>query len=64
MLVHNFKGHSTDIVKECAKIFKSGDETDDNEDYCKLINFSHRWGYKTKSTAFRFIFRKNNERLL
>ena len=39
MLVDNFKGHSTNIVKEHAKSFKSGNNSDDEEDRCKLINF-------------------------
>ena len=39
MLVDDFKGHSTDVVKECVKRFKSGDDADDEEDRCELIDF-------------------------
>ena len=39
MLVDNFKGYSTNIVKEYVKSFKSGDETDGNEDRYELIDF-------------------------
>ena len=35
----DFKGHSTDIVKEYVKSFKSGDELDDDEDRYELIDF-------------------------
>ena len=39
VLVDDFKGHSTDVVKEYVKSFKSGDETDDDEDRYELIDF-------------------------
>ena len=42
ILLDNFKGHSTDIVKQCVKSFKSGDETDDDEDRYYLIDY-HGW---------------------
>ena len=39
MLVDDFKGHSTDIVKEYVKSFKSGNDSDDKEDWYELIDF-------------------------
>ena len=39
MLVDDSKGHSTDVVKECVKSFKSRDETDDNKDCYESIDF-------------------------
>ena len=38
-LVNDFKGHSTDAVKDCVKSFKSGDEDDDGEDRYELVDF-------------------------
>ena len=39
VLLDNFKGHSTDIVKNYIKSFKSGDDTDNDEDRYNLIDF-------------------------
>ena len=38
-LLDDFKGHSTDVVKNYVKSFKSGDDTNDDEDRYDLIDF-------------------------
>ena len=39
VLADDFKGHSTDIVKDYVNSFKSGDDADDEEDRYELIDF-------------------------
>ena len=39
VLVDDFKGHSTEIIKDCVKSAKSGDEHDDDECCCELVYF-------------------------
>ena len=35
----DFKGHSTDVAKEYVKSFKTGNDSDDEEDRYELIDF-------------------------
>ena len=64
ILLDNFKGHSTDIVKQCVKSFKSGDKTDDDEDRYYLINYHIMCGGITPKSQLLDIFQENYERVL
>ena len=55
VLVDDFKGHSTYIVKDYVKRFKSSDDADDEEDRYELIDFHIMGGgIKSKSQPLDF----------
>ena len=52
----DFKGHSTDVVKEYVKSFKSGDDSDDEEDRYDLIGFHIMGGSITPKVQLLDLF--------